>query len=373
MKGWCSTFFIQIIRKQFNLFHFFFLLPAVMNAQEPWYIEGNVFRGAILPHNDQISHLITEKPTGFLMAVNKPLRGDAYWQKHYNYPDVGISFHYQDNHNAVLGNLYGLYAHYNFYFFNRKFQFRIAQGIAYATHPYNAETNFRNMAYGSRFMPSTYFKISYERRNIWNNFGLNAGLLFVHHSNATIKSPNTSTNTLAVSAGLLYDIGNDEKLRKSPGMPFYSTQVRFNAVFRTGVNESHILGMGQKPFYHFSAMASKRLGYTGSIQAGAELFLSYTLKEMVPFMAHSFPELQKNPNADWKRIGVFAGYEMHFNKLSLEGQLGYYVHDEYKENGSAYQRLGLRYYVTDQVFGAMSLKTHSAKAEAFELGVGLKL
>lgn len=373
MKCSFSTLCIRINRKKYKPLYFFLLFSVTVNAQEPLYVEANSYIGAILPHNDQISHLITQKPTGFLIAINKPLRGDAYWQKHYNYPDVGISFHYQNNHNTVLGNLYGLYAHYNFYFFDRKFQFRIAQGVAYATNPYNAEANFRNMAYGSRFMPSTYFKISYEMRNIWNNFGFNAGMLFVHHSNATIKSPNTSTNTLAVSAGLLYDIGNDEKLRKTPAMPFYTTAVQFNAVFRTGINESHILGMGQKPFYHFSAMASKRLGYTGSIQAGAELFLSYTLKEMVPFMANSFPELQKDPNADWKRVGIFGGYEMHFNKLSLEGQLGYYIHDDYKENGSTYQRLGLRYYVTEQVFGAMSLKTHSAKAEAFELGVGLKL
>ncbi len=34
----------------------------------------------------------------------------------YNYPDYGLSFQYQDNKNPELGNLYGLYGHFNFYF-----------------------------------------------------------------------------------------------------------------------------------------------------------------------------------------------------------------------------------------------------------------
>lgn len=344
-----------------------------LSAQENWHLEGTYYVGSIVPHNAQITHLITEKPTGFLVSVNKALPGDAYWQTHFNYPDLGFSLHYQNNHNDVLGDLWGVFVHYNFYFFQRKMQLRVAQGFAYATHPYDADTNFRNMAYGSHVMPSTYFKLDYQERNLWKNWGVHAGLFFIHHSNATIKSPNTSTNTVALSAGLLYDLDATNHHRFAPRMPVYDTQWRFNAAFRTGVNESHIVGMGQKPFYHFSAFASKRLGYTGTVQAGSELFLSYTIKEMIPFLAESFPEFHQDATADWKRIGVFVGYEMHLNKLSAEGQFGAYVYDHYKENGSFYQRLGLRYYVSEHYFASMSLKTHLGKAEAYELGIGLKL
>ncbi|MEG1022726.1 MAG: acyloxyacyl hydrolase, partial [Myroides sp.] len=108
-------------------------------------------------------------------------------------------------------------------------------------------------------------------------------------------------------------------------------------------------------------------------QVGAEVFLSNSLKELIPFLATSFPEEGMDKNTDWKRVGVFVGYEWYLNKLTAEGNIGYYVHDEYKKNGSLYQRLGLRYYVTPNVFGVMSLKTHFAKAEAFEVGVGYKL
>ena len=325
-------------------------------SQENWSASLHYHQGAIVPHSKNISHLITTKPTGFLFTINHRTTGNKSWQHEYRFPDVGFSFHTQFNHNKTLGDLYGAYGHYNFYFLNRKLQLRVAQGVAYATNPYNKETNFRNVAYGSKWMPSTYFMLSYDQPRIWHNIGLNAGISFMHHSNATIKSPNTSTNTLSLNLGLLYHFSDEDLVTKSSSYTDYPQKMRYNLLFRTGVNESHIIGMGQKPFYHIAAIAEKPLNNYGAVQLGTEFFLSNSLKD-----------------TDWKRIGLFVGYEWYLNKLTAEGNIGYYIHDEYKKNGSLYQRLGLRYYVTPNVFGIMSLKTHFAKAEAFEVGVGYKL
>lgn len=342
-------------------------------SQENWSTSLHYHQGAIVPHSKNISHLITAKPTGFLFSINHRTSGNKNWQHEYRFPDVGFSFHTQFNHNETLGDLYGAYGHYNFYFLNRKLQLRVAQGVAYATNPYDKESNFRNVAYGSKWMPSTYFMLSYDQPRIWHNIGLNAGISFMHHSNATIKSPNTSTNTLSLNLGLLYHFSDEDLVTKSSSYTDYPQKMRYNLLFRTGVNESHIIGMGQKPFYHIAAIAEKPLNNYGAVQVGTEVFLSNSLKELIPFLATSFPEEEMNKDTDWKRIGLFVGYEWYLNKLTAEGNIGYYIHDEYKKNGSLYQRLGLRYYVTPNVFGIMSLKTHFAKAEAFEVGVGYKL
>lgn len=349
----------------------FFLFKG--NAQENWSVSTHYYQGAILPHSKSISHLITNKPTGFLVSFNHRTTGEKEWHHTYRFPDVGFSFHSQNNHNEILGDLYGLYGHYNFYFLNRRLQLRIAQGVAYATNPYDKETNYRNMAYGSKFMPSTYFMVSYDQRRIWNNIGVNAGFTFMHHSNATIKAPNTSTNTVAFNVGLTYHFSDEDVESRSNSFINHPQRMRYNLLFRTGVNESHIIGMGQKPFYHITGIVEKPLNDFGAAQLGVDVFLSNSLKELIPFLGTSFPEANINKDADWKRVGVFVGYEWYLNKLTAEANIGYYVHDEYKESGSLYQRLGLRYYVTPNVFGVMSLKTHFAKAEAFELGVGYKL
>lgn len=359
--------------------HFFFALIFIstnVSAQglDNWFVDANYYSGSILPHSEQISHLITAKPEGFILSFNKQTTGEKSWESFYNYPDYGFSLHYQNNHNPELGDLYGAFAHLNFYFFSRNLQMRVAQGIAHASNPYDRENNFRNLAYGTKFMPSTYLSLNYNKLNIWNGIGFQAGLFFIHHSNATFKSPNISTNTVGLQVGLNYSFDQRAPYRSSLRFfePF-DTKLSYTISFKTGVNESHIIGMGQKPFYHLNFYLGKRLNRTGAIQLGTELFLSETIKEMIPLMANSFPETKITEDADYKRVSIFAGYELYINKFSLEGQMGYYVYDQYKENGSLYQRLGLKYYIFDQFFTSISLKTHLAKAEALEFGVGIKL
>ena len=40
---------------------------------------------------------------------------------------------------------------------------RIAQGLAYTGNPYHKETNFRNTAYGSHLMSSTFLILNYKK------------------------------------------------------------------------------------------------------------------------------------------------------------------------------------------------------------------
>jgi hypothetical protein len=51
-------------------------------------------------------------------------------------------------------------------FLQRHLMFRIGQGVAYNTNPYNKETNYRNYAYGAHLMPSTYFMLNYSKQNL---------------------------------------------------------------------------------------------------------------------------------------------------------------------------------------------------------------
>jgi hypothetical protein len=72
-------------------------------------------------------------------------------------------------------------------------------------------------------------------------------------------------------------------------------------------------------------------------------------------------------------VGLFVGHALHFNKLSLITQLGYYVCYSYDFEGSVYIRPGLKYIVYKNISPPISLKTHGAKAEAIEFGLGIRL
>ena len=291
------------------------------------YFDLNYFSGNIVLHNNDILHLITGHPEGFIFSWNKKTFGNEAWEQRFNYPDYGASFIYQDFKNEKLGHNFGLYAHYNLYFFKRNVMLRIAQGLAYTTNPYDKIKNPKNIAFGTHLLSSTYLMLNYKKERIFDYLGLQAGLSFIHYSNANVKAPNTSINTMALNVGLTYNLG-DENLEyiDKPSDEKYTEPIKYNIAFRSGLNQSDIIGSGQFPFYILSAYADKRLSHTSAIQFGADVFFSNFLKELIYYRSVSFPEENVSGDEDYKRVGLFLGHELFIHKTSIETQLGYYVY-----------------------------------------------
>ena len=86
------------------------------------YLDLSYFKGNIALHNNDILHLIKGHPEGYLLSWNKKTYGFNDWEQRFNYPDYGVTYAYQNMKNDVLGNVTSLYAHFNFYFFNRNLQ-----------------------------------------------------------------------------------------------------------------------------------------------------------------------------------------------------------------------------------------------------------
>lgn len=340
-----------------------------------WNLDLSPFYGSILLHNTDISHLISEHPTGLILGFNKQTYGYEGWEEYFNYPETGFSLVYQDMNNTTLGRNLGIYAHYNFYFLKRNLQFRIGQGIAYNTNPYNKVENFRNNAYGSHLLSSTYLMMNYQKARLFKRVGVKAGISVIHYSNANVKAPNTSTNTFAFNAGLVYELQGEEPIDFiiQEKQERVQEPIKANLVFRTGINESDVINSGQYPFYILSAYADKRIGKLSAIQLGTDIFFSNFLKDLIRYQAVSFPELNVDPDEDFKRVGIFVGHELFINKMSIITQLGYYVYYPFDFEGQVYNRVGLKRYFGEKWFAAITLKSHAAKAEAVEIGVGIRL
>ncbi|WP_299888938.1 acyloxyacyl hydrolase [uncultured Lacinutrix sp.] len=356
-----------------------FLLSILFtNAQDqknPFTLEANVFYGNIAEHNSDISHLITGHPTGVILSYNQKTFGKNTWESRYNYPDYGASFIYQDLKNEFLGDNYGIYAHYNFYFLKRHLMFRIGQGLAVTTNPYDKKENFRNTAFGTRVLSSTYLMLNYKKENIFKGFGLQTGLSLIHYSNANVKAPNSSINSITFNLGVNYllDAENQPEYIESTEDKKFTEKIKYNLAFRTGVNESDIIGTGQYAFYIVSAYADKRLNRKSAIQLGTDVFFSNFLKQHIKYRAVAFPLDNLTGNEDYKRVGVFVGHELFISKTSLITQLGYYVYYPFDFEGRVYNRIGLKRYIGNKFYAALTLKSHAAKAEAVELGIGIRL
>lgn len=339
---------------------------------KPYEFEVNYFYGSILRHNKDIASLITGHPEGLLLSYNKKTYGLKEWERLYNYPDWGFTLAYQDLKNKNLGETYNALAHYNFYFIKRRVMFRVAQGIGYTTNPFDIETNVRNNAYGTRFFSATLFMINYKQ-TITPTLSLQGGLTFLHGSNGNLRSPNTSTNTVAINAGIIYkEQPIPDFIHKAPRKP-YREKIHYNITVSAGVNESDYIGLGREPFLILSGYVDKRLSKKSTIIAGTEVFFSKFLKNEIEFLSIAFPQFGVTRDQDWKRAGIFLGHELHFNKTSLITHAGYYYYYPYNFEGRFYQRVGLKRNFGENYFGSLAVKTHGAKAEAIEFGFGIKL
>ena len=87
----------------------------------------------------------------------------------------------------------------------------------------------------------------------------------------------------------------------------------------------------------------------------------------------AYPELNIDPNTDYKRVGIFVGHELFINKVSLVTQIGYYVYKPLKSDAALYDRLGMKYYISNKFYTEIAIKTHGFLAEALEFGVGVRL
>lgn len=362
---------------------FLFLITSVISYSQvseknATYIDAQLFRGNIYRHTEDISHLITGHPDGFMLSYNWKTFGKKEWQQAYNYPDYGVSFHYLDFKNSYLGYNVALGVHYNFYFLNRNLMFRISQGIGMTSNPYDKESNNKNNAFGTKVMGNNYIMLQYKKDNLIDRIGLQAGFMLTHFSNGRIKSPNSGINTIVLNVGLNYNLNENRDfiVDSLPSKINCRERIKYNIAFRTGFSEASVPGIGQKQFYHIGLYADKRIGRKSSLQFGTDIFYSRYLRDYIKFVSVAFPKDHKeyaDSNTDYKRIGLFVGHELFINKLSIETQVGYYFYKPFDYETDIYQRIGAKYYLYENIFTGVGLKTHGGRAEAIEATIGIRL
>jgi len=304
------------------------LVHYTIDAQEEkkhYSLDVNNFFGTVAKHNPDISHLITGHPSGIILSANHKTFGTKDWQRLYNYPDYGVSFIYQNMDNQFLGVHYGLFLHYNFYFFKRWLSLRLGQGVSYATKPYDAEENFRNIAYGSHLQSSTYFLWQLKKENLLDRFGVQLGLGAIHYSNGNSKAPNTSTNTVLINVGLTYSLDqySENYIEKEKGLLKGSAPIGCGFIFRSGINESDLVGSGRYPFYTLVAYADKKLNKKSTLLLGTELFFSQALERYIDFRAVGVFDEGTTGDEQAKRVGTVFGHDLRIGRGAITTKVGY--------------------------------------------------
>jgi len=79
---------------------------------------------------------------------------------------------------------------------------------------------------------------------------------------------------------------------------------------------------------------------------------------------------KKAQSRDSWRAGAGIGYGLSLDHFMLLVEMGRYFYDRLKYDGNFYHRIGARYMFDKGFIANLSLKTHFAKADVIELGLG---
>ena len=330
-------------------------------------IVARMHYGFLLAHHPNIVHLVRHT-VGFEISLSRQTIGRKLWQQYFNYPQTGFSYIFLDfNNPGILGEAHALMAFINLpskrteHF---QFSFRMAAGLGYLTKKYERVENYKNDVIGSHINAAIQFNFE-SRYKLSQHLAFNFNVGLTHFSNGSFKTPNLGINNPSANAGFTYRVQSTKEFIKSEiHQPVKSHEI--DLLYATGIKEISPPTGAQ----YFSHTISSTFLTTNGLKfrrgPGLDLFYDVSLKL-------AFDRLDKN--SDGLRIlrsGIHYDVEMMLDRLTVLFNAGVYWLDQYKDDGAIYDRVGFKYLVSKNLFVNLTLKTHFAKADYVECGIGWK-
>jgi hypothetical protein len=347
-----------------------YVFPQEVNRQKlNLIVEPRLHYGMVIPFYDAIKYLVQDNASGFELLIAFPTYGKDYWEKLYRFPRAGAGYSCWDLGNRqVFGTAHALYGFFNasvFKFRDRfSLNYQISFGASYLTKPFDIDENYLNRAIGSH--GNVYFRIGLDSRYIISpriEFMVESG--FSHFSSGKFKSPNYGLNALTGSLGVNYLFGNAKRGKLDPEIPPPGKKLHQSVIYSAGIKVfDNIYGTR-----YFISSLSYDLDWSWThkrkLGIGADLFYDASIAE-----ALGVDGVNNQNEANFIRFGIHGSYALQYRKLFMKMQLGHYLYSKYTDLTLVYSRLALQYLITSHIMLNVSLKSHMAKADFIEWGVG---
>ena len=339
-------------------------------------LEGRVHYGFFWQTHLELEKFSTHFPS-FEISLERETTGRHRWEFMYGYPIIGITaFGSFLGNFKEIGSAVGVYPFINFPLVQNQRQslnFRIGLGLAYLTNHFDRLENYKNFAIGSHFnaIASLYFEYRY-RISRRSTFLIASGL--THFSNGTTKTPNYGLNTLTVTTGLAFHIGepNNFSIKKyRPELyPYEFDGKKFLHWYISGHagTKDMSASLGDR-FLVFAITTSLMAQVSYKSRFGLGLDLTYDFSDEVLLAQKGVNPLFGNV----AKMGISGVYEMMLDRLSFMFYFGYYVTGKEKSEGDVFQRVNLKYLVSKNIFLYLALNGHFGRAEYIGLGAGYQL
>jgi len=332
-------------------------------------VEPRFHYGLVIPFYDAIKYLVHDHARGFELLLVFPTYGKDYWEKLYRYPKAGAGYSCWDLGNKkVFGTAHALYGFFSapVIELNRKLSmnYHISFGASYLTKTFDIDDNYLNRAIGSH--GNVYFRIGIDARyQIFQRAEIMIESGFSHFSSGKFKSPNYGLNALTGSLGINYLVGDPAREKLQPEIPPLINRIQHSVVYSAGIKVfDNLIG-----YRYFISSLSYNLDWFWKhkrrLGIGADLFYDASIAE-----AMAVDGVNNQNEANFIRFGIHGSYSLQYRKISMKIQLGHYLYSKYTDLSLIYSRLALQYLLTHHLLLNVSLKSHMAKADFIEWGIG---
>jgi hypothetical protein len=347
-----------------GLFILFLFISFSAFLQKEWGLEYRQKVGFLAAHRGVMSHLAENQAYAGELSLFFHPKGRKKWHEACGYPSMGATlFGGSVGNNTILGTFWGAYSFIEFPFVkSRHFQLygKLGTGLGYTAKVFSYELNPKNVAVSTHWNALICLGLKSQF-----SFGRNAivlGIDMTHFSNGAYKVPNLGVNLPYLSFGYGRTIQSAPKdtLVLPTVVPLRKWLFGITAI--ASVKEVFPTGMKKYPIFAMSIHAR----YFTKPKVGLEASFDLISKQAVQAYR---PEITKS-QWDILQLGVFVGYLLPLDQFHFTLGMGVYLKDKYQPEDAMYHRVGIRYYFKNGLNTQVVLKSHWARADYAEWGLG---
>ena len=350
-----------------------FFAGCAGNAQlvkRPVTIEPRVHTGMNLPFYKALGYLVKDDIYAFDLSLSFPTYGKDYWEKMYRYPRQGLGFSYWGlGNNEVFGKAYALYSFINIPFFKPtdkfSFDYQISCGVAYLPKPFDIHTNHLNRAIGSH--TNLYIHLGIDGRiSLFPRSELVIEAGITHFSNGKTRSPNYGINAGSISLAVNYTLNYKGETIQEPEIPERGKKYAQSVIYSAGVKVFDNLYGNKYLTSSLSYNFERILNFRRKIGLGADFSYDGSLSETLA--AEDGTPMREFDKLI--RFGLHASYAIRYKQLVMGIQIGHYLYSKYTVITPVYNKISVQYLFTRNLAGTIAIKSHMAKADCLEYGIG---
>jgi len=354
---------------------------AITQEKEPvkqakYHTEFN-FKGAFLmPHSGAVKSLMNGTFPIYEIGAELPTLGNNHFHNNFPLNSWGIMLNFSPlTSNENLGVSFGVLPYINMNLLKNKaskWKFRLGSGLGYVQKPFNNIKNPKNMALGSYINNITDFALQYQTR-ITEGIITKIGFGLQHFSNGAFIRPNLGLNLPYLSLCIKSQKKSIDKKKIEPQITKEKNNFFIGSFYGTKT-----LTFSPTKRHHVFQISG---GYSFGFKRGDFIHLQTDI-----IFDESIPELReysyKLKTFDKVILGVFSTYEKKFGQIGTFIGFGLYLHSPYQsytgnwdyanKGGYLYNRIGIKYHITKNIFAQVSARTHLGSADNTEFGIVYK-